>query len=46
MKTTILGILLASATVIQAHDLTDWKSWLVPALVAALGYVAADHKTE
>lgn len=49
MKTTIVGILAAAATVIQSHvqaghSLTDWKTWIVPALIAALGFLAGDKK--
>lgn len=49
MKTTILGLLAATATVIQTHvqmghDLTDWKTWILPAALAALGFLSKDNK--
>lgn len=44
MKTTITGLILAVVTAMQGHDLTDWKNYLIPVLVAGLGYFAADHK--
>lgn len=47
MNTTILGLLAAVAatiqsTVQQGHMLTDWKTWILPAALAALGYLAND----
>ena len=49
-KSTLIGAALAGADVlvssltIEAFDLTDWKSYLRPVLIAALGYVVADAK--
>lgn len=48
MKTTILGLLAAAAAVIQAHvqagrSLDDWKTWILPVALAALGYLANDE---
>lgn len=47
MKTTLVGLLAAAGAVIQAHvqqgaALTDWKTWILPALLAALGCLAKD----
>ena len=41
MNTTILGLLAAVAATIQStlqqgHMLTDWKTWILPAALAAL----------
>ena len=49
MNTTILGLLAAVAatiqvTVQQGHLLTDWKTWILPAALAALGFLANDSK--
>lgn len=49
-KSTLIGAALAGADVlvssltIEAFDLSDWKSWLRPVLLAGLGYVVADAK--
>ena len=50
MNTTILGLLAAVAATIQStlqqgHLLTDWKTWILPAALAALGYLANDSTT-
>lgn len=47
MKTTIIGLLAAAAAAIQnsvqnGAQLTDWKTWILPAALAVLGYVAKD----
>lgn len=47
-KTTAAGALAAAATAItlivqQGHSVTDWKTWILPAAMAMLGYVAKDH---
>jgi hypothetical protein len=47
MKTTILGLLCAAAAAIQGivqagHDITDWKTWILPVTLAVLGYLAKD----
>lgn len=47
MKTTIIGLLAAAAAAIQSTvqggaQLTDWKTWILPATLAALGYIAKD----
>lgn len=47
MKTTIIGLLAAAAAVIQSHvqegkDLSDWKTWILPVALAALGYLSKD----
>lgn len=47
MKTTILGLLCAAAAAIQGivqqgHDITDWKTWILPVSLAILGYLAKD----
>ena len=47
MKTTLLGLLCAAAAAIQGivqqgHDVTDWKTWLLPVTLAVLGYLAKD----
>lgn len=49
MKTTIIGLLSAAATVITAtvqngHSLLDWKTWIVPVALALFGYHAKDAK--
>jgi len=46
-KTTIAGAVFAALTFIQTFqtnggNLNDWKLWLIPAVIAALGYVAKD----
>lgn len=46
-KTTLLGAALAVVTFLATYqanggNLADWKLWLIPALSAALGYVAKD----
>ena len=50
MKTTILGLLAAVAAAIQAtvqdgHSLIDWKTWILPASLAILGYLSNDATT-
>jgi hypothetical protein len=50
MKTTILGLLCAAAAAIQGivqqgHEVTDWKTWILPATLAILGYLAKDAGT-
>lgn len=47
MKTTIIGLLAASAAAIQntvqnGAAITDWKTWLLPVSLAVLGYLAKD----
>ena len=49
MKTTIAGLLAAAGAVVQSHvqaghSLVDWKTWVLPALLAALGFLAGDKK--
>jgi hypothetical protein len=46
-KTTFIGAALAVLTVVQSHtesgaSLTDWKTYLIPALLALFGYLAKD----
>jgi len=49
-KSTLLGAALAGADVIvtslsvDGFDVADWKSYLRPVLLAALGFVVADAK--
>ena len=47
-KSTVAGALLAGADVLVQSlnntDLTDWKNWIRPILIAVLGYVVADAK--
>ena len=49
-KSTLTGALLAGADVLVQSlnngDLTDWKNWLRPILLAVLGYVVADAKKQ
>lgn len=47
MKTTIIGVLAAVAATVQSVVqqgalITDWKTWVLPAALAALGYLAKD----
>lgn len=47
MKTTIIGLLAAAAAALQntvqnGAQLTDWKTWVLPVMLAALGYLAKD----
>ena len=47
MKTTLIGLLCAAAAAIQGivqqgHDVTDWKTWVLPVTLAVLGYLAKD----
>jgi hypothetical protein len=49
MKTTVIGLLAAVAAAIQnvvqnGAEITDWKTWILPATLAALGYLAAEAK--
>lgn len=48
-KSTLIGAALAAADVtlqlLQNGDMTDWKNWIRPVLIAALGYVVADAKS-
>lgn len=46
-KTTLLGAALAVVTFLATYqanggNIADWKLWVIPALSAALGYVAKD----
>lgn len=46
-KTTLLGALAAAAAVIndvvgKGASITDWKVWILPAALAALGFLAKD----
>jgi hypothetical protein len=46
-KTTIAGAILAALAFVQTFqanggNLNDWKLWLIPAVIAAMGYVAKD----
>lgn len=46
-RTTIAGAALAALSFISIYqanggELTDWKQWLIPAAIAALGYLAKD----
>jgi hypothetical protein len=46
-KTTLIGAVLAACTALAIYqgnggDLGDWKQWLIPTLIAGLGYVAKD----
>lgn len=49
-KSTLIGAALAGADVfvsaltVEAFDFSDWKNYLRPVLLAALGYVVADAK--
>jgi hypothetical protein len=49
-KSTLLGAALAGADVlvtclsVDGFDVADWKSYLRPVLLAALGFVVADAK--
>lgn len=49
-KTTLAGALLAgvhSVNIYQTNggDITDWKLWVLPALVATFGYLTKDAGT-
>ncbi len=33
-KSTLLGAIIAALMVVQSSDLSDWKAWLIPALIA------------
>lgn len=49
MKTTVLGLLAAAAATLQllvqqGVSITDWKTWLLPVTLAALGYFAEDKQ--
>ncbi len=49
MKTTIIGVIGAALAVVQSHvqaghSLTDWKTYLVPSAIAALGFLARDKE--
>ena len=46
-RTTLIGAVLAALSFLAIYqgnggDLAHWQQWLVPALIAALGYVAKD----
>lgn len=46
-KSTLLGAALAASDILlqlPSVDLSDWKVWIRPALIAAFGYVVADAK--
>lgn len=50
MKTTIIGLLAAAAAAIQSTvqagaQINDWKTWILPVTLAALGYLAKDANT-
>lgn len=47
MKTTILGLLAAIAAAIQSvvqqgNSIEDWKTWVLPVTLAALGFLSKD----
>lgn len=47
MKTTLLGLLAAAAAAIQTvvqqgGSIQDWKTWILPVVLALLGYAAKD----
>ena len=42
-KTTLCGIVAAVAIALQAADWTNWKTLLMAAATAGLGFVAKDH---
>jgi hypothetical protein len=49
-KTTILGAVFAALVATQTFtsaggDLTDWKQWLIPVLIAGLGALMPDPKS-
>lgn len=45
-QTTLVGALLAGAIAMQeaanGKDLADWRSWILPVSIAALGFLARD----
>lgn len=46
-KTTVIGALLAAVMAVATYqanggDLADWKLWVLPALIAGLGWLAKD----
>lgn len=46
-KTTLIGAVLAGLAFLAMYqssggDLNKWQQWLIPALIAAIGYVAKD----
>ena len=49
-KSTLIGAALAGADVLvssltlELFDMSDWKSYIRPVLIAAFGYVVADAK--
>jgi hypothetical protein len=48
MKTTIIGLLAAAAAALQntvqnGAEITDWKTWILPVSLAALGYLSNDR---
>jgi hypothetical protein len=49
MNTTIVGLLAAVFSAIQiivqqGNSIDDWKTWALPAALAALGFLAQDQK--
>ena len=49
-KSTLVGAALAAADVwlklLSDVDMTEWKQWIRPTLLAVLGFVVADAKKE
>lgn len=45
-QTTLVGVLLAALITLQeatnGKDLADWKAWVLPVSIAALGFLARD----
>ena len=45
-QTTLAGALFAALVAVQeisaGKDVTDWKTWILPASIAFLGYLARD----
>lgn len=50
-KTTLVGALAAAVSAIaifqqNGGELDDWKVWIIPALVAAMGVLSKDFNSE
>lgn len=50
-KTSIAGLVGAVAVAItdcvqNGHSLLEWKVWIIPAALAALGFLSKDHSAD
>jgi hypothetical protein len=41
-QTTLIGFALAVLLVVQSSDLSNWREWVVPALIAGLSFLMRD----